>query len=538
MLRALLSCLLVGFAVLAASCLKRGTRVAHGDREQILYRTAGGDIGDIDPHLSPGIAEGKIIATLFEPLVASDADSHPVPGLAERWDISPDGLTYTFHLRADARWSNGEPVTAADCLASWRRILTPSLGADYAYLFHVIAGAEDFHRGRHTDFSRVGLAAPDARTLVVTLARPVPYFLQLLPGTPWRPVNVRALSAWGDPFTRGTPWTRPGRLVSSGPFELAAWDLNHRIVVRRSATYWDRARVRLHEIHFMLAENEDTAERAFRGGRVHVTESLPPAKIDPYRREQPEVLRRDPYANTFFFRFNTRRAPLDDARLRRALSLAIDRQALADRVLVGGQQPAATFVPPQTPDYLAPERPLTDPAAARRLLAEAGYGPDRPVPPLTVAFANSNNFRLVAEAIQEMWRRELGLEVRLANREFKTLLDERRRGDYDILLSNWLGDYPDATSFLDLFRRDSGNNHTGWRDAVYDELLDQAAATPDLAARAALLGRAEALMLDAAPIAPLYFNTHVYLLQTSVKGWRPSLLDQLDYRQVYLEPAP
>jgi oligopeptide transport system substrate-binding protein len=520
---------------LFVSCSKRETDVSRGDRAQILYRSAGGDVADLDPHIVPGIAEGKIIAPLFEPLVGSDEAARPEPALAESWDLSPDGLTYTFHLRAGLKWSNGEPLTAQDCVDSWRRILTPSLAADYAYLFYVIKGAENFHQGRQADFAQVGLAAPDPQTLRVTLEHPVPYFLQLLPNTPWRPVNVRSIAAVGDAYRRGTPWTRPGRIVTSGPFMLKAWTTNDRVVVVKSPTYWDQARVRLTEIDFALADNEDTEVLAFRSGQRHVTEALPPSKIAAYRQQSPALLRTDPYFNTFFFRFNTRRAPFTDQRVRAALSLAIDRTLLAEKILQGGQRPAPTFVHPLTPGYTPPEAPLIDLAAARQLLTAAGFPAGRGLPTLTITFANSTRFRLVAEAVQEMWRRELGLDVRLVNREFKTLLDERRRGDFDILLSNWLGDYPDATTFLDILRSGGGNNHTGWSDPAYDALLDEAARTLDPTARTALLRRAEALMLAAVPIAPLYFNTHVYLLQTSVRGWHPTVLDQLNYKNVWLE---
>ena len=537
--RGILWCLFVCFVGLTLqSCAKHETDVTRGDRAQILYRSAGGDVADLDPHIVPGIAEGKVIAPLFEPLVGCDPAANPEPALAERWEVSADGLVYTFHLRPGLKWSNGEPLTAQDCVDSWRRILTPSLAADYAYLFYIIKGAEAFHRGRQPDFARVGLAAPDPRTLQVTLERPVPYFLQLLPNTPWLPVNVRAIAAIGDPYRRGTPWTRPGRMVTSGPFLLKEWISSQRVIVAKSPLYWDQARVRLNEIHFSLADNEDVEERAFRSGQRHVTEALAPSKIAAYRQQSPGLLRIDPYFNTFFLRFNTRRAPFTDPRVRQALSLVIDRAALADKILLGGQTPATTFVHPLTPGYTPPEQPGRDVAAAQRLLAAAGFPGGRGLLPITLTFANSNNFRLVAEAVQEMWRRDLGLQVQLVNREFKTLLDERRRGDFDILFSNWLGDYPDATTFLDLLRRDNGNNHTGWADPAYDALLDEAARTLDPAARSALLRRAEALMLAAAPIAPLYFNTHVYLLQPSVKGWQPTLLDQLSYKHVWLEPTP
>lgn len=521
--------------VFLTACARRETEVAKGNRDGVLHCSIGSEPTDLDPHVVTSLAEAKVLPALFEGLVSFDPVTlAPVPGLAESWDLSPDGLTYTFHLRA-TRWSNGDPLTAQDCLDSWRRILTPTLAADYAYLFYIIRGAEDFNHGKATDFSTVGLAAPDARTFVVTLAHPAPYFLQILLNVPWRPVHVRSIAAIGDAYHRGTPWTRPERMVTSGPFVLREWTPHQRIVVEKSPIYWDRAHVRLNAIHFYPTDSVDAEERAFRSGQLHVTYSLSLSKIATYRREQPASLRIDNFVDTYFFRFNTRRAPLDDARFRRALSLALDRTTIAHKVLNGDQQPATTFVPPTMPGYTPPARPDRDLAAARALLAEAGHPDGRGLPAIELLYNNSEILRLVAEAIQEIWRRDLGVAVQLVNQEYKVVFANRRSGNYQILLSDWVADYLDATTFLGLWRGAAGNNHTGWSDPAYDALLDRAATTAAPAARAGLLAQAEALMLDAAPIAPIYHNTHVYLLQPSVKGWRPSPMDHIDYRHVSLE---
>lgn len=535
-------CLLLSILGLGGTgCAKRESIVAQGDRAGVLHFSIGSEPTDLDPQIVTGIGEAKVIHALFEPLVSFDPETlKPVPALAERWDLSPDGLVYTFHLRASAVWTNGDPVTAQDCLDSWRRMLTPTLAADYAYLFYIIRGAEDFNKGRTADFSTVGVAAPDARTFVVSLTQPAPYFLQILLNSPWRPVHVRSIAAFGDAYSRGTPWTRPGHIVTSGPFMLKEWSPHQRLVADKSPTYWDRANVKLNAVVFYPTDSVDAEERAFRAGQLHITYSLPLSKVAGYRRDRSPLLRVDPYLDTYFFRFNTRRAPLDDARLRRALSLAIDRQLIADKVLQGGQRPAPSLVPTEMPDYPPLVRAATDLATdlatARRLLAEAGHPGGQGLPPIEILYNNSEIIRLVAEAIQEMWRRDLGLDIRLANQEYKVVFANRRTGNYQILLSDWVADYLDATTFLDLWRSDAGNNHTGWGSADYDALMNRAAATIDPAARAALLQQAEALMLDAAPIAPIYFNPHVYLKQPSVKNWRPSPMDHIDYRHVSLEP--
>lgn len=523
-------------ALLLAGCAKRETAVARGNREQILHRGIGADVTDLDPHLATNIAEVDLASALFEGLVAEDpVDLHPVPGVAARWDITPDQLGYTFHLRPEAKWSNGEPVTAHDFVAAWRRMLTPSLAAENAGLLYVLQGAEAFHKGVAKDFAQVGAVAADARTLRVTLEHPTPYFLSLLTHPAWHPVPLATIAAHGDAYARGNTWTRAGRHVGNGAFKLTSWQPGRLIVAEKSPTYWDAARVRLNAIHFYPTEDRDSEERTFRTGQLHVTYVLPFGKVDSYRRTAPELLRVDPYLNTYFFRLNTRRAPFNNERVRQALALAIDRTAIVEKILGGGQQPATTITPPGLPGYTPPVAPAGNPAAARALLAEAGFPGGNGLPPIEMLYNTSANQRLLAEAIQDMWRRELGVNVQLVNQEFKVVLTERRAGRYQLLLSDWVGDYLDATTFLDLWRSDSGNNHTGWGSKEYDGLLFAAARNPDPAARAEQLRRAEALMLAAAPIIPLYFNTHVFLKQPSVQGWHPTLLDHHPYKHVWLE---
>jgi oligopeptide transport system substrate-binding protein len=522
--------------ILASGCSRRETPVQQGNRAKILHRAIEYDPAELDPHVVSGLAEAKVITALFDPLVQLDPQTlQPAPALADKWTVSADGITYTFHLRADAKWSNGEAITAHDCIAAWKRAMTPSLAADYAGLFHVIRGAEAFVRGTVTDFAQVGLAAPDPHTLVVTLARPAPYFLQLLSLPVFRPVLVSNIARQGDAYRRGGRWTRPENIVTSGPFTLKEWSPSRRLIVEKWSGYWDAARVRLQAIHFLPVDSEDAEERAFRSGQLHVTEHVPPSKVAAYRRDQPELLRIDPYLDTYFFRFNVRRTPLQDSRVRRALSLAIDRVALTQKLLTGGQQPAATLVPPGLPGYTPPNRPVFDLAEARRLLAEAGFPGGRGLPQLEILHINSASRRMVCEAIQEMWRRDLGLDVRLLNQEPKVMFAARRAGDYQIILSDWIGDYLDPTTFLDLWRNGSQNNHTGWSEPAYDELLRRAAESHDPTLRADALKAAEIMLLEAAPIAPIYYHTHVYLLQASVKGWHPNALDQIDYKEVWLE---
>lgn len=522
--------------LLFTGCTPRETNVETGNRTQVLHRGQGPALADLDPHLATGTTDYNVLSALFEGLVGEHPeDLSPVPGVAERWEASPDGMTYTFYLRADARWSNGDPLTSHDFVASWRRVLTAKLGADYANLLYVLAGAEAFHKGADDDFANVGVKAIDDHTLQVNLEYPAPYFLSLLQHWMWFPVHLRSIEKIGSPYDRTTGWARPETMVSNGPFQLADWPNRERIIVHKNPRYWDADTVRLQAIHFHPFEGVDTEERAFRSGQIHLTDALPISKIEAYRTEQPEALRIDPYLGTYFFRLNIRVPALANPKLRAALSHAIDREAIVTQVLRGGQTPSASLSPWGTGGYRPPPGRPHDLDQARALLAEAGFPDGVGAPVIELLFNTSENHRLVAEALQEMWRRDLGVEVTLHNMENKTVLESRRSGDYQMLRSVWIADYADPTSFLDIFRSHSGNNYTGWADPDYDRLLFEAARTTDRAQRFELLREAEARLLDQAAIIPLYTFTHVFAKSPAVQGWFPTQLDHHPYKHVWLE---
>ena len=521
-------------ALCALSGCSRASNVSQGDAGQVLHRSIGPDLPDLDPHLATQASYYTVLSALLEGLVAEDPrDLSPVPGVAERWDISPDGLRYTFHLRADARWSNGEPVTAADFIGSWRRILTPSLGAANASQLYLIQGAEAFNRG-DADFSQVGLSAPDSRTLTVVLEHPAPWFPSLLSSPAWLPVPLSTIQRNGGIADRRNAWAVPGTWVGNGPFDLESWRHGQEIVVRRSATYWDRAAVRLTAIHFHAFDSIDAEERAFRAGQVHLTEALPPDRIEAYRRESPELLRVDPLLGTYFLRVNVRKPALSDARIRQALSLAVDRSSIVERLLHGGQTAALSFTPPGLGGYAPEQAERHSVDEARRLLAEAGHPGGEGLPPFELLYNTSETHRTIAEAVQEMWRRDLGVQVRLINQEEKVKEDARSTGAYELLQSSWIADYQDPSAFLEIWRSDSGNNFTGWANADFDGYLFSAARAADPAARFALYGKAEHLLLSEAPVIPLYHYTHVFLIRPSVRGWYPTLLDHHPYKGVWL----
>src|SRR5258708_3367861 len=369
--------------VWAVGCARRETVVQPGNREQILHRGSIVDVSELDPQLITGADEADVVIALFEGLVTEDPqDLHPVPGVAESWDVSPDGLTYTFHLRANAKWSNGDSVTASDFVHSYQRLLTPSLAANYAYLLYIIRNAEAFNKGQLTDFSQVGLESSDPRTFRITLQHPCTYFLSLLNHWAWLPVPISTIQKYGPIAQRGNPWTRPGQIVSNGAFVLKEWRHNQVVIVEKNSNYWDARHVRLKAIRFHAIESLDTEERSFRAGQIHLTDAIPVSKIDNYRQQQPTVLRIDPYLGVYFYRFNVNRPFLNDSKVRRALALAVDRERIVTDIFRGAEYPSHAFTPPHTRGYTPTSTIPTDFAEPRKLLPYAVYPSGKRLPPL------------------------------------------------------------------------------------------------------------------------------------------------------------
>jgi oligopeptide transport system substrate-binding protein len=526
-----LSLLLVG------GCGRRQTLVEIANRAE-QYRVGNGDEpGDLDPQIAIGQIEHDIMLSLYEGLVYGDAkDVSPRPGVAESWDISPDGLVYTFHLRRSARWSNGETVTARDFYESYHRMLLPSLGAQYAYMLYPVTNAEAFNSGQITNFDQVGFKVLDDHTLQVSLHSPTPYLLSMMVHDSWYPVPIATIKKYGAIDDRSNPWTRPEHFVGNGPFTLKEWRMNSHILVVKSPTYWDAEHVRLHSIYFDPEESYDTEERMFRSGQLHTIRQAPISKVAFYRKYKPRLINIYPELTTYFYKFNVTRPPLTDKRVRLALAMAIDRRAITETVTRAGEIPAYCLTPPGTAGYTAKARLREDPAEARRLLAEAGYPDGKDFPNLSMLYNTLQNHKAIAEAMQEMWRKNLNIHVTLRNEEWKVYLDAMRNTNYDIGRGSWGADYIDPGTFLDLFLSDGGNNETGWSNPDYDRLCRQAASTGDRAARYAAFQKAEAILMDEMPIFPIYIYSNARLIQPCVKGWYPNLLDQSDYRSIYLEP--
>lgn len=532
----LLPLLAVLLLTVVPACKRAENRVTSGDRTQTIHIGNLSEPADLDPQLITSITDAQIVICLMEGLTAMDPkDAHPVPGVAERWEHSEDKLTWTFHLRSDARWSNGDPVTAHDFAYSYRRMLSPALASEYASLLYCLRGAEAYNTGKLGDFAEVGVRAVDDRTLALTLHTPVAYLPALVMHQAFHPVHQATIEKFGKIDERGTRWTRAGNYVGNGPFTLAAWEPNQLIRLAKNETYWDRDAVRLKEVNFYPIEDRVTEEASFRAGQLHVTATIPPDKIEVYKRDQPHLLRQEATLATFYLTYNTTKPPLNDARVRRALSLVIDRTALCEKVLRGGRVPAYTLTPPGIAGYESAPYFKEDVAEAKRLLADAGFPDGAGFPRLELLMAKGGSSQ-TPEAMQQMWRTHLNVDVAIVLQEGRVFMDSLRTRAYDLAPAGWVGDYLDPSTFLDLFRTGNGNNHTGWSSSAYDKLVADALKAGDDAVRYPLYRQAEELLMRDMPIGPLFYNRRNYLVLPSVKGWEPNLLDLHPLKSVSLEP--
>ncbi len=521
-----------------AACAKRENAVVLGNRTGALHVGNGAEVQSLDPHLAGGSVDHNVLSAVFEGLLTLDEETLlPRPGAAERWELSPAGLVYTFHLRRGAKWSNGDPLTARDFLYSFRRALTPALGSEYKDALYPVKNAEDFARGKLTDFAAVGFRAPDDFTLEITLARPTAYFPTVLRANVCFPVHAASVERGGARMDdRTAKWTRGAPLVGNGPFRFREWKDHQHIAVEKNPHYWDAAKVRLSAVYFYPSESTQNQELAFRAGQLHTTWDVPLSKVDAYRKDSPALLRVEPYIESYFFRFNTKHALFADVRLRRALALAIDREAIVKNVLRGGQVAATALTPPGLAGYVPPAAVTRDLVAAKKLLAEAGYPDGKGLPPLELTTISSEINQRLAEAVQQMWRRDLGIEIRITQKEFKVLLDAFDTLDYTIARGRWIGEYPDPLTYLSIFTTGNGVNGTGFADATYDAMIDAAAREPTPAARLAALQRAESYLFTQMPVAPLYWGSRTTLIAASVRGWKKSPLGFRNYKDLWLEP--
>jgi oligopeptide transport system substrate-binding protein len=419
---------------------------------------------------------------------------------------------------------------------SWRRALNPKVAAENAWYLFALKNAEAYNGGKVADAAQVGATAPDPRTLVLTLERPTPYLPALVSLPAWFPVNPRVLAKFGGLEQRSTAWTRPGNLVGNGAFTLKEWTPNARIVVEKNPHYWDAAKTKLASIVFFPIESPAVEENNFRAGQLHATFNLPVSKVAAWRASDPAKLRVDPMLQTVFLRFNTTKPPFHDARVRRALSLAIERDTIARTVLQGSRRPAHAMTAPGIPGYAPHAQVATDFEQARQLLAAAGFPGGKGFPALELQALNNEIHPKLAEALQAAWQRELGVKIAIAPVEQKIWVQNQQTLNYALTTAAWTADYPDPVTFLGLFAADSSYNWTGWKSAAYDQFLTSAAATPDAAKRLNIFQQAETLLLEEAPVAPVFFGAQTYLLDPAVKGWPPAPLVFRRFQLVELNP--
>ncbi len=522
--------------VLLASLFAAALGLASGARLEPADFTFnnGTEVTTLDPATVTGIPEGRVIRAIFEGLVVKDPKTlEPLPGAAESWEISADGLTYTFHIREGARWTNTDPLTAHDFVYSFERFLDPRTGAYYAYQLWYVEGARAYTRSVTPDgepalsFDTVAIHAPDDHTLVLRLEAPTPFFLDLMGFYPLFPVNRRnieeARESWPETWT--LEWLRPENIVTNGPFQVAERRVNDRIRLVKSPSYWDADHVAFGSIDVLAIEQDSTMLNVYLTGGADFIDRVNTSVV-------PQLMPREdfnpvPYLGAYFFRVNTKKPPFDDKRVRRALALTIPRNDICTNVMRMGQVPAYSLVPPGIEGYASAEMPRGSADEARRLLVEAGYGPSgKAFPPVEIHYNTSEAHSSIAQVIALAWSQELGIQAKLRNEEWKVYLDTQNTLRFDVSRSAWIGDYADPNTYSDLFVTGGENNKTGWGDPEYDRLIDAATREFDKAARMELLRQAEAILVDELPILPVYFYVTQNVVAPRLGGFFGNALDE------------
>jgi oligopeptide transport system substrate-binding protein len=490
----------------------------------VLVRGGGPDPDSLDPQKVRGAEAQGIVRDLCEGLTTLDHNAAPAPGVASAWSVSADGRVYTFTLRPEARWSNGDRVVAADFVAALRRLVDPKTASDYAQYADVIANTDDIVAGRKPP-ETLGIAAPDDATVVITLAAPAAYLPALLSHPSTCPVHRPTLAAHPESYARA------GVMVSDGAFVLKEWVQGSYVLAVRNHAYWNDAATRLGAVKYLVIPDENAELARYRSGELHITNVVPRGQFDWIREHLGGELHVSPQLNTYYYGFNLRRAPFSkQPGLRRALSEVIDREKLASLVLRVGELPAYGWVPPGTNAYTPQSfdyrgKPMEARIAeAQRLYREAGYSRARPLS-FELRYNAGEVHTKLALATASMWKEALGVEVRLTQVEFKTLLADIDRGDVEVYRSSWVGDYNDAYTFAQYLKSDFGLNLPHYQSAAYDALLTRAAAAADLSARRALLEEAERVMLADTALMPLYFYVNKHLVKPAVLGWYDNVMN-------------
>ncbi|AOW82918.1 ABC transporter substrate-binding protein [Vibrio mimicus] len=502
------------FSSLAAN-VPAGTKLAP---VQELVRGNGTEVASLDPHKTEGVPESNVIRDLLEGLVNQDANGNVVPGAAESWETT-DNKTFTFHIRKDAKWSNGDPVTAHDFVYSFQRAVDPATASPYSWYMEYtkMKNAKEIIAGEK-DKSTLGIKAVDDKTLVVELESAVPYFVMMMGHTTVKPVHKATVEKFGE------QWTKPENYVGNGAYALDKWVVNERLELKRNPQYWDDKNTVLNKVTYLPIENQVAEMNRFLSGEIQITNELPLEHFKRLKKEHPEAVQVQGQLCTYYYGFNTAKAPFDDVRVRQALSYAIDRDVISDAILGQGQKPAY-FLTPEITAGFSPEMPtygkMTQKeriAEAKKLLEAAGYSKSNPLK-FTLLYNTSENHKKIATAIQSMWKTALGVDIALENQEWKTFLDTRRQGNFDATRAGWCGDYNEASSFLTLMLSSNSSNDSKYHNAEYDATLEKAMTSTSEEERQKLYADAEKLLARDMPIAPIYQYVRSRLVSPTVGGY-------------------
>ncbi len=492
---------------------------------QEFHRNNGEEPQTLDPHLAEGLPSAHILRDLFEGLTAESPEGRIVPGAAIRWNISRDGKTYTFYLRRDALWSNGDPVTAEDFVYGLRRSASPATASNYAKVLLPIANAAEVLSG-DLPLDELGVTAMDEYTLQIKMRDPTPYFLALLTHPVTYPVHRASVLEHGSAFSR------PGNLVSNGAYILEDWVLRRRIDLVRNENYWNADNVILEKVSYYPFEDRSTALKQFRAGKLDWTSTVPNNQFKWLRKHYPDELVISPWLGSYYFGFNLQREPfIENPGLRRALALAIDRDLLTEKVAQFGELPSYTLVPPGIRDYVSPVPEWAEwtqaerNTEARRLYAEAGYSEDNPLR-FEIRYDTGQTNKKMALAVSSLWKQVLGVQATLVTEEFKVFLQNRgQKVLTQVFRAGWISDYADAYSFLNLFRTGHGGNDYAYSNSLYDALLDEIAAERIPSRRRRLMFEAERMLLAETPFVPVYTYVTKRMVNPRLKGWQSNVMD-------------
>ncbi|XTZ40250.1 oligopeptide ABC transporter substrate-binding protein OppA [Salmonella enterica] len=527
----ILTALITGNAAMAAD-VPAGVQLAD---KQTLVRNNGSEVQSLDPHKVEGVPESNVSRDLFEGLLITAVDGSPVAGVAEKWE-NKDFKVWTFHLRDNAKWSDGSPVTAEDFVYSWQRLADPKTASPYAsYLqYGHVANIDDIIAGKKP-ITDLGVKAIDDHTFEVTLSEPVPYFYKLLVHQSVSPVPKAAIEKFGE------KWTQPANIVSNGAYKLKDWVVNERIVLERNTNYWNNAKTVINQVTYLPISSEVTDVNRYRSGEIDMTyNNMPIELFQKLKKEIPKEVHVDPYLCTYYYEINNQKAPFTDVRVRTALKLALDRDIIVNKVKNQGDLPAYSYTPPYTdgakltePEWFKMTQEQRN-AEAKKLLAEAGYTADKPLT-FNLLYNTSDLHKKLAIAVASIWKKNLGANVKLENQEWKTFLDTRHQGTFDVARAGWCADYNEPTSFLNTMLSDSSNNTAHYKSPAFDKLIAETLQTTDEAKRAELYSQAEQQLDKDSAIVPVYYYVNARLVKPWVGGYTgKDPMDNISVKNLYI----